>query len=33
MIKGGFMVSKILVPTDVSKAAQKAARYAVNLAK
>ena len=27
------MVSKILVPTDGSKAAQKAARYAVNLAK
>ena len=27
------MISKILVPTDGSKAAQKAARYAVNLAK
>lgn len=27
------MVSKILVPTDGSKAAHKAARYAVNLAK
>ena len=26
------MISKILVPTDGSKAAQKAARYAVNLA-
>lgn len=27
------MISKILVPTDGSKTAQKAARYAVNLAK
>jgi nucleotide-binding universal stress UspA family protein len=27
------MISKILVPTDGSKAAQKAARYTVNLAK
>ena len=27
------MISKILVPTDGSKAVQKAARYAVNLAK
>ena len=27
------MISKILVPTDGSKAAQKAARYAVDLAK
>jgi nucleotide-binding universal stress UspA family protein len=32
-IKGGLMISKILVPTDGSKAAQKAARYAVDLAK
>jgi nucleotide-binding universal stress UspA family protein len=32
-IKGGFMVSKILVPTDGSKTAQKAVRYAVDLAK
>jgi universal stress protein A len=31
--KGGFMISKILVPTDGSKTAQKAARYAVDLAK
>ena len=27
------MISKILVPTDGSKAAQKAARYAIDLAK
>jgi nucleotide-binding universal stress UspA family protein len=33
MIKGGRMISKILVPTDGSKTAKKAARYAVNLAK
>jgi nucleotide-binding universal stress UspA family protein len=32
-IKGGRMISKILVPTDGSKAAQKAAIYAVDLAK
>jgi nucleotide-binding universal stress UspA family protein len=32
-IKGGHMISKILVPTDGSKAAQKAAKYAVGLAK
>jgi nucleotide-binding universal stress UspA family protein len=32
-IKGGFMVSKILVPTDGSKTARKAVRYAVDLAK
>jgi nucleotide-binding universal stress UspA family protein len=32
-IKGGRMISRILVPTDGSKAAQKAARYAVDLAK
>ena len=32
-IKGGYMISKILVPTDGSKAAQKAAMYAVDLAK
>ena len=32
-IKGGRMISKILVPTDGSKAAQKAAMYAVDLAK
>ena len=31
--KGGLMVSKILVPTDGSKTAQKAGRYAVELAK
>jgi nucleotide-binding universal stress UspA family protein len=30
--KGNGMISKILVPTDGSKAAQKAARYAVDLA-
>jgi nucleotide-binding universal stress UspA family protein len=33
MIKGGCMISRILVPTDGSKTAKKAARYAVNLAK
>ena len=33
MIKGGCMISKILVPTDGSKTAQKAARYAIDLAK
>jgi nucleotide-binding universal stress UspA family protein len=32
-MNGGLMISKILVPTDGSKAAQKAARYAVDLAK
>jgi len=32
-IKGGFMVSKILVPTDGSKTALKAVTYAVDLAK
>jgi nucleotide-binding universal stress UspA family protein len=32
-IKGEFMVSKILVPTDGSKTARKAVRYAVDLAK
>ena len=32
-IKGGFMVSNILVPTDGSKTAQKAVRFAVDLAK
>lgn len=32
-IKGGPMISKILVPTDGSNAAQKAATYAVDLAK
>jgi universal stress protein A len=32
-IKGGIMISKILVPTDGSKTAQKAARYGVDLAK
>ena len=31
--KGGHMISRILVPTDGSKTAQKAARYAVDLAK
>ena len=31
--KGGHMISKILVPTDGSKAAQKAAKVAVDLAK
>jgi nucleotide-binding universal stress UspA family protein len=30
--RGGFMVSKILVPTDGSETAQKAVKYAVNLA-
>jgi nucleotide-binding universal stress UspA family protein len=33
VLKGGEMISKILVPTDGSKTAQKAARYAVGLAK
>jgi nucleotide-binding universal stress UspA family protein len=33
MIKGGCVISKILVPSDGSKTAQKAARYAVDLAK
>jgi nucleotide-binding universal stress UspA family protein len=32
-LKGERMISKILVPTDGSKAAQKAARFAVDLAK
>jgi nucleotide-binding universal stress UspA family protein len=32
-IKGGFMISKILVPTDGFKTARKAVRYAVDLAK
>ncbi len=32
LINGGRMISKILVPTDGSKAAQKAAIYAVDLA-
>ena len=32
-IKGGFMISKILVPTDGSKTARKAVMYAVDLAK
>ena len=32
-IQGGFMISKILVPTDGSKTARKAVRYAVDLAK
>ena len=32
-IKGGHMISRILVPTDGSKAAQKAAMYAIDLAK
>jgi nucleotide-binding universal stress UspA family protein len=31
--KGGCMISKILVPSDGSKTAQKAAGYAVDLAK
>src|SRR4030042_304105 len=31
--KGGIMISKILVPTDGSKTAQKAAGYGVDLAK
>jgi nucleotide-binding universal stress UspA family protein len=33
LIKGGIMISKILVPTDGSKTAQEAARYGVDLAK
>jgi nucleotide-binding universal stress UspA family protein len=33
MIKGGRMISKILVPTDGSKSAKKAGAYAVDLAK
>ncbi|OGT08888.1 MAG: hypothetical protein A2X78_03745 [Gammaproteobacteria bacterium GWE2_37_16] len=32
-LTGNYMISKILVPIDGSKAAQKAASYAVNLAK
>jgi len=32
-VKGEHMISKILVPTDGSKTAQKAARYAMDLAK
>jgi nucleotide-binding universal stress UspA family protein len=32
-LKGGHMISRILVPTDGSKTAQKAARQAVDLAK
>jgi nucleotide-binding universal stress UspA family protein len=32
-IRGGLMISKILVTTDGSNAAQKAAKYAVDLAK
>jgi len=32
-MKGGYMISKILVPTDGSNAAQKAAKYGVDLAK
>jgi nucleotide-binding universal stress UspA family protein len=31
--KGGLMISKILVPTDGSKTARRAARYGVDLAK
>jgi nucleotide-binding universal stress UspA family protein len=33
MIKGEYMISKILVPSDGSKTAKKAAIYAVDLAK
>jgi nucleotide-binding universal stress UspA family protein len=33
MIKGGCVISKILVPSDGSKTAQRAAGYAVDLAK
>jgi nucleotide-binding universal stress UspA family protein len=33
MIKGGCMISKILVPSDGSKTAQRAAGYAIDLAK
>jgi nucleotide-binding universal stress UspA family protein len=33
MIKGNCMISKILVPSDGSKTAKKAAAYAVDLAK
>ena len=33
MIKGECMISKILVPSDGSKTAKKAAAYAVDLAK
>jgi nucleotide-binding universal stress UspA family protein len=33
MINGGCMISKILVPSDGSKTAQRAAGYAIDLAK
>ena len=33
MIKGGCMISKIIVPSDGSKTARRAAEYAVDLAK
>jgi nucleotide-binding universal stress UspA family protein len=33
IIEGGFMISKILVPSDGSKTAKRAAVYAVDLAK
>jgi nucleotide-binding universal stress UspA family protein len=33
MIRGGDMISKILVPSDGSKTAQRAAGYAIDLAK
>jgi nucleotide-binding universal stress UspA family protein len=33
MIRGGYMISKILVPSDGSKTAQRAAGYAIDLAK
>jgi nucleotide-binding universal stress UspA family protein len=33
IIKGGFMISRILVPVDGSKTAKRAAVYAVDLAK
>ena len=32
-INGGYMISKILVPSDGSKTSQKAAEYAIDLAK
>jgi len=32
-MKGGYMISRILVPTDGSNAARKAAKYGVDLAK